>query len=67
MLNKDQRKKTRQLLLATYLLSSGGEAKDEDDLREHLPPYDEIYRNSAGEENETTGPGTRSGTDSRRT
>ncbi len=51
-MNRDQRKKTRQLLLATYLLSSGGEAKDEDDLREHLPPYDEIYRGSAGEEND---------------
>ncbi|MDP9478093.1 MAG: hypothetical protein M3R38_20840 [Actinomycetota bacterium] len=52
MLNQDQRKKTRQLLLATYLLSSGGEAKNEDDLRDHLPPYGEIYRDSSGEKND---------------
>ena len=40
----------RQLSLAAYLLSSGPWGKQEPAIREHLPPYADVYLSSLGED-----------------
>jgi len=52
LLNRRQSATARQLLLTTYLLSVGGQAKDEKTLRERLPPYESIYKASLKEKSD---------------
>ncbi len=40
----------RQLSLAAYLLSRGARGRQEDAIREHLPPYGDVYASSLGED-----------------
>ena len=50
LLNRNQRASVRQLSLAAYLLSSGSWGKQEPAIREHLPPYTDVYLSSLGED-----------------
>jgi predicted DNA-binding transcriptional regulator YafY len=49
-LNRNQRAAARQLSLAAYLLFHGGKPKDENSIRENLPPYAGVYDASVGED-----------------
>ncbi len=50
LLNRNQRASVRQLSLAAYLLSSGSWGRQEQAIREHLPPYMDVYASSLGED-----------------
>ena len=50
LLNRNQRASVRQLSLAAYLLSSGSRGRQESAIREHLPPYMDVYASSLGED-----------------
>lgn len=50
LLNRNQRAAARQLSLAAYLLFHGGKPKDENSIRESLPPYATIFDASLGED-----------------
>ena len=48
-LNRNQKAAVRQLSLAAYLLSCGPWGRQEPAIREHLPPYADVYLSSLGE------------------
>lgn len=50
LLNRNQKASVRQLSLAAYLLSSGSWGRQEPAIREHLPPYADVYSSSLGED-----------------
>jgi predicted DNA-binding transcriptional regulator YafY len=50
LLNRNQRAAVRQLSLAAYLLSCGKWGRQESAIREHLPPYADVYISSLGED-----------------
>ena len=50
LLNRNQKAAARQLSLAAYLLSCNGYPRGEPDIREHLPPYADVYDSSLGDD-----------------
>ncbi len=50
LLNRNQKASVRQLSLAAYLLSCGKWGRQEPAIREHLPPYADVYISSLGED-----------------
>lgn len=51
-MNRNQRAAARRLSLAAYLLASNGRARDELELRESLPLYENVYETSLADGNE---------------
>ena len=48
-LNRNQRAAARRLSLAAYLLFNEGRGKNEASIAENLPPYENVYESSLGE------------------